>query len=298
MNVGTMLAKLRTENGLNQRALAQALGVSNGAIAMWETNKRQPDLETTEKIANYFGVSVDYLLGRTENKFPGHVLEWQYPLVSNRLGTILKKYRNKNNLSEQVFAEQLNVNIDTYMGIEIGKFSPSLQLFQKISEITHYDMDYLTGAVDSIDIPTGKSIEINNMAISMSTTENNFHFKARFEELCMKHNITCENVTKILGLTHQEYIDITLNRMPTLSELLRIAYAFKVSIDYLVGKTDTPFSNLSEDELNLILNYRDCITIYKKIILERAEKLAIESTTLSVAADEALEKTGTDNQGK
>ena len=62
MEIGKIISQLRNDKGLNQRELAIHLGVSNGAIGMWETGKRQPDLETIKKIASFFNVSVDYLL--------------------------------------------------------------------------------------------------------------------------------------------------------------------------------------------------------------------------------------------
>lgn len=88
--------------------------------------------------------------------------------------------------------------------------------------------------------------------------------------------------------------------MPTLSELLRISYGLGLSIDYLIGKTDIPNINLTEDEVELLTNYRDCIEPYKKNIRDRAERLSIESiaNSPSVAADELNSKTGTDNLGK
>ncbi len=64
MNLGNVLAQLRNSKGLNQREFAQLLGVSNGAVAMWETNKRQPDLETIKKIADFYEVTTDFLLGK------------------------------------------------------------------------------------------------------------------------------------------------------------------------------------------------------------------------------------------
>mgnify|MGYP002510692092 CR=1 FL=1 len=67
MEIGKMIAKLRKAKGLNQRDFANFLGVSNGAIGMWETGKRQPDLDTIEKIASFFNVTVDYLLGREDS---------------------------------------------------------------------------------------------------------------------------------------------------------------------------------------------------------------------------------------
>ena len=59
------LKGLRKKRGLNQREFAQQLGVSNSTVAMYETGRREPDHETTEKIADFFNVDVDYLLGRS-----------------------------------------------------------------------------------------------------------------------------------------------------------------------------------------------------------------------------------------
>lgn len=59
------LRELRKGKKINQMALAEAFDVSQAAIAAWEGGKRQPDFETLCRIADYFGVSTDYLLGRT-----------------------------------------------------------------------------------------------------------------------------------------------------------------------------------------------------------------------------------------
>ncbi len=62
-NIGKMISILRSERELTQRDLASLLNVSNGAVGMWETGKRQPDLNMLIVIAKFFNVSVDYLLG-------------------------------------------------------------------------------------------------------------------------------------------------------------------------------------------------------------------------------------------
>ncbi|MGF6990381.1 transcriptional regulator with XRE-family HTH domain [Lachnospiraceae bacterium PM6-15] len=66
MDLGSKISNLRKKLKMNQREFAKAIGVSNGAVAMWETNKRQPDLETLLKLANFFNVSTDYLLGKEQ----------------------------------------------------------------------------------------------------------------------------------------------------------------------------------------------------------------------------------------
>ena len=60
------LKELRTDNKLSQSQLGEILGVSQRAISCWEKDERRPDFETLEKIAKYFGVTTDYLLGLTD----------------------------------------------------------------------------------------------------------------------------------------------------------------------------------------------------------------------------------------
>lgn len=58
------LVELRKQKNLSQYELAEQLGFSRGKLANYEQGTRQPDFETLQKIADFFGVSLDYLLGR------------------------------------------------------------------------------------------------------------------------------------------------------------------------------------------------------------------------------------------
>ncbi|MCF6095633.1 helix-turn-helix domain-containing protein [Thermovorax subterraneus] len=62
MDFGERLQELRKEKGISRKELARALQLSYSAIAKYETNVRKPDQETLKKIADYFDVTVDYLL--------------------------------------------------------------------------------------------------------------------------------------------------------------------------------------------------------------------------------------------
>lgn len=66
------LKKLRDIKGISQQALAEALGVSQGAVGLWESGKREPNYKTLIRIADYFGVSVGFLLGteKTQKNTP------------------------------------------------------------------------------------------------------------------------------------------------------------------------------------------------------------------------------------
>lgn len=61
------LRALRKAQGLTQAQFARQFSVATGTIAMWETGKREPDFSTMQRLADFFTVSVDYLLGRTDD---------------------------------------------------------------------------------------------------------------------------------------------------------------------------------------------------------------------------------------
>ena len=65
---GQRLKSLRLERDLKQSELAKIIEVSSSTIGMYEQGRRYADLETLKKIADFFDVSVDYLIGRTDIK--------------------------------------------------------------------------------------------------------------------------------------------------------------------------------------------------------------------------------------
>lgn len=65
----TRLRELRENAGYkSQQAFADAFGVAQSTVGGWEAGKREPNYATTLKLANFFHVSVDYLLGQTDQK--------------------------------------------------------------------------------------------------------------------------------------------------------------------------------------------------------------------------------------
>ena len=62
------LREIRKNKKITMKDLAVFLGISESAVSLYETGKSQPDHETLKKIADYFDVSIDYLLGRTDCK--------------------------------------------------------------------------------------------------------------------------------------------------------------------------------------------------------------------------------------
>lgn len=76
-----MIAELRKDKGLLQKELAQLLGVSIGTVSNYETGVHNPEIETLIKLADYFKVSVDYMLGRIKFRAGLDILNSQ--IISN-----------------------------------------------------------------------------------------------------------------------------------------------------------------------------------------------------------------------
>jgi transcriptional regulator with XRE-family HTH domain len=62
-SIAGSLKKLRKAKKMSQKDLARVLNMSPSTLGMYETSKREPDYQTLSKIASYFGVSTDYMLG-------------------------------------------------------------------------------------------------------------------------------------------------------------------------------------------------------------------------------------------
>lgn len=60
------LKELRAERGVGQNALARELNLSNASISYWENGKQEPCASALYKLATYFGVSIDYLVGKVD----------------------------------------------------------------------------------------------------------------------------------------------------------------------------------------------------------------------------------------
>lgn len=61
------LRSLREDKGVTQDDVARLLGVSRTAVTYWESGTKRPDLVNLVKLADLYNVSLDYLLGRTDN---------------------------------------------------------------------------------------------------------------------------------------------------------------------------------------------------------------------------------------
>ena len=74
MTTGEILAELRRDKNIGQKELATFLRVSVGTVSNYENDVHAPDLRTLCRLADFFGVTTDYLLGRTGYRFDPELL--------------------------------------------------------------------------------------------------------------------------------------------------------------------------------------------------------------------------------
>ena len=76
--LGEKIKELRKNKGILQKELADRLSVGKSTVAMWETNKREPDIDTIMKISEFLDVSVDELLGKNAPESNAQLLPSEY----------------------------------------------------------------------------------------------------------------------------------------------------------------------------------------------------------------------------
>lgn len=81
MKMGEILAELRKDKNLKQKDLAELLNLSIGTISNYETGSHEPDFTTLNKLADFFHVSTDFMLGRTT--LPYDISRLNEPLIGD-----------------------------------------------------------------------------------------------------------------------------------------------------------------------------------------------------------------------
>lgn len=86
------IKQLREEKNLNQIELGKIIGVSGQALGMYENEKRGLDTKTASILADFFLVSIDYLLGKSDIRNPEKEINFEPDKI--RIGLSMKDYTN------------------------------------------------------------------------------------------------------------------------------------------------------------------------------------------------------------
>lgn len=143
------LKALRKESNMTQIEFAKKFNIANGTVGNWESGNRQPDYATLQKIADYFNVSVGYLLG---NYFDTNEISCARQTV--------KKLVEEREVSISDIENKLGVNYATFRSWYNGSgdyFNEATNL-AKVAELYGVSVAYLLG--EETDIKKSPSVEI------------------------------------------------------------------------------------------------------------------------------------------
>lgn len=133
--IGKRIKELRNIRNLNQHQVAQELQVSRQMYSSYESGKREPDLQTVVKIANYFGISLDELLNLDD------YTEEEKKTVGGRI----KQARIAKGLKQSELAEMLELAASTVALYEQNRREPNLKTIVKLAKILDLSLNYLLG---------------------------------------------------------------------------------------------------------------------------------------------------------
>ena len=106
---GDILSELRRDNEMTQRDLAAILNTSVATVSHYETETNAPDIATLIKIADYFGVSIDYLIGRTPLRMDFNMFSREVRLLDGTVISAEKILTQFLQLSDKSQAELVNL---------------------------------------------------------------------------------------------------------------------------------------------------------------------------------------------
>ena len=165
------LRELQRAEKLTQQELADIAEVSKRTIQNWEDGTSNIKPEKAEKLADYFGVSVGYLLGYDDNDFEKQIRIDTLNDIINQMNR-LKELRKEKGLTQTDLAELLEVTKLTIHNWENGVSSIKSDRLKKLCEIFDVDVPYLLG-YDTVKNETSLKASVLNEVLEKLREINN-----------------------------------------------------------------------------------------------------------------------------
>lgn len=135
---------LREDNDLTQKDIANYLKVYRSTYAKWEDGTNKIPLEKLDMLSLKYNVSLDYLLGLTNNKREYNIRIFNKNIFLSRL----KQERKKKKYSQNSIANILNITKATYSKYELGIITPSIDKIIILANLYKVSIDYLIGKIN------------------------------------------------------------------------------------------------------------------------------------------------------
>lgn len=155
MSFHERLKQLRLSRNLTQRDIAEALQISTVRYSQYERGVRTPDFDLIQKIAQFFGVTIDFLFSDyAEENAEKHQKDTN-DVAAKKLGEIIRSILKEKRWTIEDLAQKTGLPSKTLKDYELGFRSPDIDDLIKIADAFDVTIDYLVGRTkDVIDFFT------------------------------------------------------------------------------------------------------------------------------------------------
>lgn len=207
--LGEKIAEQRKKLGLSQEELAEKLNISQKSISKYELGNRKPQYKVLVRMAEYFGVTTDYLL---ELDGGGNVM----------LGKRITELRKACDMSQKELGEKLGLSASAIGMYEQGRREPGNAMLIAMENLFGVTVDYLLGVTDSTE---------NAPELSVARK-----FGNRLRDLRVSEGITQLQMAVNLDTSKSNISKYEAGTVePGMEKINEIARFFKVTTDYLFG---------------------------------------------------------------
>lgn len=212
-NMKNRLKELREENGMKQSELGKLLNVQDAAISKYESGDIPLTGEKIIQLAEYFGVTTDYLLG-LEGRDSMEIKEKSNEIV-HRTGQNIKNLRERKGLTQQELAVRVDVAQATVANWESGRREPDINILIRIAKLFNVTLDELVMKELTPPIPM---------------------YARNLEYLRKKRGMSQQEIAELVGLKNKSSISLIEAGKYELSvaNLEKLADFFGVTMDQII----------------------------------------------------------------
>lgn len=266
------IKQLRKSAGMTQEQFGKTFGMVKSTVSLYESGKSTPNDEIKQKICEYFDISFDYLLGRTDNKDTAYMTLTK----ASSSGQSISHWISKSGLKYEDIANKIGTSVKQLQDYANGFLLPPLHILVALSEICDVSTDCLLGISDE-----SRKKGIDNILPFRYDPK----ISERIHSLCKKNNIKTSFLCDLLCLSEDEiYFLIEYGFVPHIDTIIKLADFFNVSCDYLL-------CHINEREEKILNTFRLLNDDNQDIIVGEIKKsLRDQKHEESFATDNVLKK--------
>ena len=158
-NLSDRIKELRLSADMTQEEFGKKFGIVKSTVSLYESGKSTPNDELKKQICDYFNISVDYLLGVSDDKHRNSPSDdkgffffffFDDKDLQEVFVSALKTALETQNMTVSELCEKTEIDVDTCNQYLTGEHAPTLEHWVELSKALDVSIDYLLGQVPKI----------------------------------------------------------------------------------------------------------------------------------------------------